>query len=227
MLGGMLGVWLAAALGCGHGAEVVAIPQPMAWDRTLVMPSEQILVPAGADLEVAEWICKLKTACAWRDREHAAKALAGVCWKAHPEAAYALVDSLRSDCHEEVREESARSLRLMKPCLPGVREALCTAAREDEDWQTRWAARRAAKVLANADTHQQPAWPGGRNSRWGLPTRAVLPPWGDASLFGSDPQAIPAIPAAPESYSPAGGIDGLPTPLPPPPTMVFPYVPGA
>jgi hypothetical protein len=89
--------------------------------------------------ELAGLIQQLQTDPNWKDRKAAARELRQYDWKCHPEAAQALAAALLCDCDDAVRRQSAHSLKVMKPCLPGVHEALARAAACDRLLTRIWA----------------------------------------------------------------------------------------
>ena len=90
---------------------------------------------------------RLQNSPRWRERDNAAHALRRYDWRCHPEVAEVLATALLTDCHEEVREESAQSLAKLAPCVPVVHAALSRAASVDPDRATRHWAKKALKAL--------------------------------------------------------------------------------
>ena len=78
-----------------------------------------------------------------REREGAARALAGVRWQCHPEVVAGLVGALQADSKPRVRAEAAEALRRMVPDVPASHLALLGAARSDPVRSVRNQARRA------------------------------------------------------------------------------------
>lgn len=78
-----------------------------------------------------------------REREGAARSLAGVRWQCHPEVVAGLVEALRADAKPRVRLQAAEALRRMVPDLPSSHLALLNAARSDPARSVRNQARHA------------------------------------------------------------------------------------
>lgn len=100
-------------------------------------------------ITVARLIQQLQHCPNWRVRDDAAHELRRFAWKCHPGLAEALATALVTDPEEEVREEAAESLKVIKPCLPIVQSALERAANCDRDFATRHQARKALRGLGH------------------------------------------------------------------------------
>jgi hypothetical protein len=88
----------------------------------------------------------------WRKRDDAAHDLRAFDWREYPQITPALLEALRNDPHEEVREEAAQTLYRLAPCLEEVRFVLAGAARLDPDHATRkWAMKALDRIGDDCD----------------------------------------------------------------------------
>jgi hypothetical protein len=96
---------------------------------------------------VSSLLVALQTCPQWRARHDAAHDLRKFDWHCHPEIIDGLTTALLTDCDQEVREESAQSLKKLAACTPTSHAALQRAAKCDPDWATRFWAKRALAAI--------------------------------------------------------------------------------